>query len=1077
MKTMTSKSKSSSKKKSKSSSSSAAATTADADASSSCYYYGPSSMDMSDFLHDKELCAALGMFPDSGCCIRHPNVTIMSSSTTATTTTTTTSASSSSKKSKKKNKNGSHKHHNSSNNNNAKPTTRDFVVQCCRICESEFLAGGLRQRRSFAYAILQVQKLHNDPVGWKQFKRHWDSSAGTGSGQPSSSSSPSSFSSSSSSSSSSVRSFYAQSPDTAADAAASAETKEYDNEYANTDDEQNMEDDDDDDDESNHGIPAAASKQQQQQKRRSRGEPPPLRFDRYKPSSILKDANRQQIDWKEYSWQIVLRTIQVQEWAMVEKDKELALLRAQLRQQQQQLATANTNEQRGSFQDGAFMDGPNDDDNYNCKTAASLNGGGGGGGFTMTEDTKEDPPRYPSRKSSLSDLTPFNKFAADAAALLDDHTDNTTTPTPTPLGGGEYKFEGAPKLPQRQASNDVPICISPIADRSSDTGDTNTNAMDGPPIDLPPIGRNSNRGFGRLLKNNHQGNKSKVPPTLPTRQASTERLLHHRQQFQNQQRHKRNSNLSSTSELTSPSLFSAISTDSAFTYDSALFMSGSTTNANNNNANNNSQYADTSFYSDDGGGGGGDISALTRSEISSRDSVMLGTIISEDGMGDDTNNDYYKATSYSASLKEGVHEDDDEDDDNDDDDDDVNSNHDISFLPPTLEQPPPPPTSPPPPTVSRQDSIVMTTPATTMTKTNNTTSMKEIQFDGSQELRYGGPNVRRSSITEMEFGAKDKLLQEASLALATPHSIAGRRLKTTSDFKKSLLLPVPTGVVSGDRATSNSSSATPAATAAAVEDDATTTAIKKKLTQERRATSGRYSGSFTRGKLAEEHRPVSADDVLLSKTEPILSGVKKRSETILPGRKNGMKLGEFFDNHNNNNSSGHTRDNDDNDHNNNNHHRHDNAGGGDDEDDEAEDEFGNLPVDSGFIRVPERSGSLSPVSCVTMLTTDPTSLAGGGSSGQSPEEEEEMGPKKGLQNRGTARLLPMEEGFNSDDEESTQVSSKLAPTEAEEAPETMEVVDQIVNDRYGDSGLYTGSVSAKGLVPHGTGGTILFLFF
>ena len=62
----------------------------------------------------------------------------------------------------------------------------------------------------------------------------------------------------------------------------------------------------------------------------------------------------------------------------------------------------------------------------------------------------------------------------------------------------------------------------------------------------------------------------------------------------------------------------------------------------------------------------------------------------------------------------------------------------------------------------------------------------------------------------------------------------------------------------------------------------------------------------------------------------------------------------------------------------------------------------------------------------------------------------------------------MEEGFHSDEEtssseESNQKQAAVAPRE------TIQVVDQIVNDQYGDSGLYTGSVTADGRIPHGRG--------
>jgi hypothetical protein len=46
-------------------------------------------------------------------------------------------------------------------------------IQACRICASEGLAGGVRQRKSFALIIDQVQKFHADKSEWKAFKQNW----------------------------------------------------------------------------------------------------------------------------------------------------------------------------------------------------------------------------------------------------------------------------------------------------------------------------------------------------------------------------------------------------------------------------------------------------------------------------------------------------------------------------------------------------------------------------------------------------------------------------------------------------------------------------------------------------------------------------------------------------------------------------------------------------------------------------------------------------------------------------------------------------------------------------------------
>ena len=47
------------------------------------------------------------------------------------------------------------------------------IVQPCRICDSESLAGGVRQRKSFALIIGQVQTLHANKEEWNDFKKNW----------------------------------------------------------------------------------------------------------------------------------------------------------------------------------------------------------------------------------------------------------------------------------------------------------------------------------------------------------------------------------------------------------------------------------------------------------------------------------------------------------------------------------------------------------------------------------------------------------------------------------------------------------------------------------------------------------------------------------------------------------------------------------------------------------------------------------------------------------------------------------------------------------------------------------------
>jgi hypothetical protein len=794
-------------------------------------------MDKADLLHDTELCAALGMFPGSGCCVRHPNIAIISKS----------------------------------------EEEGEESVHTCKICESEFLSGGLRQRRSFAFAIMQVQKLHNDKLGWNQFKQNWDTGSMI--------------------------------------SAQSGETKE-------SEDDRNI-----------CFMPNAVQDRT------------PLRIDRYKPSSILKRPNKPQVAWKEYTWQIVLRTTQVQEWAIAEKDKELSLLRSKLQRTSGDIVETASDEPSSTA-----AAAPTENNNASMSTL-------------LTGSKDEASPYFPYRMSSSSEQSPnFNKFAANEA-LLDPQEEDLND------GRSDFKVEEAPKPPKRQMSNDLPISISPILDVTDRRAGSAAFALNG----------NSNRGFGRLSNRGGSSFQARVPPTLPTRRPSNDQLL---QPWQQQQH--RESNLSNMSELTSPTLFSAaLSTDSStFTYDGSAFLSESEVTQQDISV-------ALSAESDVSGGFG-------RSDTKkSLDTIISEEFVLEDFVLEDRKQPSVQIDQYTPSTILGgsdrkqppkQHQQQPEEKKNE------HTKSEISFVPPALDPPPPPPL--------REDSIAV--PQTAGATHGN----KDIELNGSQDIRFdvsqtpaaaSGKAFLGSSISDMQFSDKDKLLQEASRALATPHSIAGRKLRT-SDFKK--IVPMPS--LLGNRAVTDIDF------------------HKEKLQEQAKG-----NPTDVRGKLTDAMRPISADAILLrrersdSKTTP--PGEKKRANRS-------MNLGAFFENRNKN----------------------------DDSDQDEIDEFGDLPVNSGFIRVPERSGSLSPVSCVTMLTTDPMSVVGG-----PPEEEVE--PKKGLQNRGKTKLLPMEEMFHSDDEESTQVSKQ---------PEMAagEVVDQIVNDKYGDSGLYTGSVSSDALVPHGRGG-------
>lgn len=133
-----------------------------------------------------------------------------------------------------------------------------------------------------------------------------------------------------------------------------------------------------------------------------------------------------------------------------------------------------------------------------------------------------------------------------------------------------------------------------------------------------------------------------------------------------------------------------------------------------------------------------------------------------------------------------------------------------------------------------------------------------------------------------------------------------------------------------------------------------------------------------------------------------------------------------------------------------------------------------LPVKDGMINVPSR-GLASMVSEIS-LGVDAHDI------GEEDSDEEELAPKKGMHNRGgLLNMLPLEEELSLSDEDSDEDSDddsddtggigkeSLDQYEKVRGKPVMQVVDQIVNDHYGDSGLYTGSVTVEALVPHGKG--------
>jgi hypothetical protein len=155
---------------------------------SSCFL--PSNMDKTLLLQDTELCAALGMLPDSGCCVRHPDISILSGN--------------------------------------------EELVAACKICESELLSGG--QCRSLSFTLMQSMA---SPARFEEPKVTDDGSQ-------------------------------------------------------------------------EHTEPS-------------------LQMDMDSPSTVsLRRPNEEHNAWMEYTYQIILRTTQVQEWTLAEKDKELRKLRSKL---------------------------------------------------------------------------------------------------------------------------------------------------------------------------------------------------------------------------------------------------------------------------------------------------------------------------------------------------------------------------------------------------------------------------------------------------------------------------------------------------------------------------------------------------------------------------------------------------------------------------------------------------------------------------------------------------------------------------------------------------------------------------
>jgi hypothetical protein len=146
---------------------------------------------------------------------------------------------------------------------------------------------------------------------------------------------------------------------------------------------------------------------------------------------------------------------------------------------------------------------------------------------------------------------------------------------------------------------------------------------------------------------------------------------------------------------------------------------------------------------------------------------------------------------------------------------------------------------------------------------------------------------------------------------------------------------------------------------------------------------------------------------------------------------------------------------------------------------DEEDDFGipsELPVNSDrYLECERETMNLSPVSALTSASYMFDAGFGGSA------EEEVIEPRKALQNTPHAKRLPMEENFDSDDDtkpdDRNVVPMKLrasASTHRKQTPrratkKVLNLENEVVHDKYGDGGMYSGYVSLKDRLPHGVG--------
>ncbi len=345
----------------------------------------------------------------------------------------------------------------------------------------------------------------------------------------------------------------------------------------------------------------------------------------------------------------------------------------------------------------------------------------------------------------------------------------------------------------------------------------------------------------------------------------------------------------------------------------------------------------------------------------------------------------------------------------------------ISFIPTDFElngseyHPPPPSCSP----HSRKRNA-----GSSKKNRRKTTSSQEIQFDASAAFLEEGDLVRNPSVSNMHFDASHQLLLEASMALSssvnrTPYSQKHRKTAETSPT-----LGEPKHEID--------------------------------------------LGGASRQELEFDAHQVDSQDRDNAAVE-LYESVKDKTEEELIQEKifgNGAIASD------------------------------------EDEEDDNYDFFGSLPselpVGSDRFLECNRSVNLSPVSALTTGSY----LFDSGGAGVEDDEACNDGPRKALHQSGFIKQLPLEENFDSDDEEdgndtnhcehaasaspkirkvgATNVVSKhgfpkkklSGPAEKPSSKTPRRVImveNQIVHDKYGDGGMYSGHISTDTRLPHGFG--------